>query len=120
MFRGARKKKHNKKKNKTGNGLAGGCQLFNRKIYGYFLQCLTYAEFWGVDVNMVKDSNNLETVNVKPQQRSVNLERQPVPNGTILPLVRRRQKFRRQSETESVLVYTGSDSMVWSVITTCK
>ena len=23
----------------TGNGLAAGCQLFYRKIYGYFLQC---------------------------------------------------------------------------------
>ena len=30
MFTGARKK--------TGNGLAAGCQLFYRKIYGYFLQ----------------------------------------------------------------------------------
>ena len=26
---------------KTGNGLAAGCQLFYRKIYGYFLQCTT-------------------------------------------------------------------------------
>ena len=24
----------------TGNGLAAGCQLFYRKIYGYFLQCV--------------------------------------------------------------------------------
>ena len=24
---------------KTGNGLAAGCQLFYRKMYGYFLQC---------------------------------------------------------------------------------
>ena len=31
MFTGARKK--------TGHGLAAGCQLFYRKIYGYFLQC---------------------------------------------------------------------------------
>ena len=34
MFTGARKKK-------TGNGLAAGCHLFNRKIYGYFLQCIS-------------------------------------------------------------------------------
>ena len=33
MFTGARKKI-------TGNGLAAGCQLFYRKIYGYFLQCM--------------------------------------------------------------------------------
>ena len=32
MFTGACKKI-------TGNGLASGCQLFYRKIYGYFLQC---------------------------------------------------------------------------------
>ena len=23
----------------TGNGLAAGCKVFDRKIYGYFLQC---------------------------------------------------------------------------------
>ena len=33
MFTGASKKKT------IGNGLAAGCQLFYRKIYGYFLQC---------------------------------------------------------------------------------
>ena len=27
----------------TGNGLAAGCQLFYRKIYGYFLQCMYWA-----------------------------------------------------------------------------
>ena len=26
----------------TGNGLAAGCQVFYRKIYGFFLQCMTY------------------------------------------------------------------------------
>ena len=26
----------------TGNGLAAGCQLFYRKIYGYFLQCKSF------------------------------------------------------------------------------
>ena len=34
MFTGAR--------TKTGNGLAAGCQLFYRKIYGYFLQCTRF------------------------------------------------------------------------------
>ena len=33
MFTGACKKI-------TGNGLAAGCQLFYRKIYGYFSQCV--------------------------------------------------------------------------------
>ena len=33
MFTGAGRKE------KTGNGLAAGCLLFYRKIYGYFLQC---------------------------------------------------------------------------------
>ena len=28
-----------KKNTKTGNGLAAGCHLFYRKIYGYFLRC---------------------------------------------------------------------------------
>ena len=36
-----RQKKKKKKKGGggDGNGLAAGCQLFDRKIYGYFLQC---------------------------------------------------------------------------------
>ena len=31
-------------KNITGNGVAAGCQLFYRKIYGYFLQCIKEAK----------------------------------------------------------------------------
>ena len=30
----------------TGNGLAAGCQLFYRKIYGYFLQCRGHRNYF--------------------------------------------------------------------------
>ena len=32
------------RKKKTGNGLAAGCQLFYRKIDGYFLQCVIFQK----------------------------------------------------------------------------
>ena len=39
---------------KTGNGLAAGCQLFYRKIYGYFLQCIRFVQSTsGAIVNVV-------------------------------------------------------------------
>ena len=52
MFTGARKKR--------GNGMAAGCQLFYRKIYGYFLQCIdsvAYTESFPVVSKMVKFLN---------------------------------------------------------------
>ena len=55
MFTGDRKKNNKKKKQKkkTGNGLAAGCQLFYRKIYGYFLQCRKDKLFEALRVTVI-------------------------------------------------------------------